>query len=421
MSEPAKSLLPFKPEKPKAFTVRSDKSHGGTVTIKVYPAWKDGAWRWRFSHANKEIMRSTRAKSKAAALKAANETARGAKAIEELEPERLRIVKAIAELPDLSWSDYEAIKARHHRDPCTVAAATEEFLELKEANAGSSPHNVRNLRRHLAVFCRRFGKREMDAVSTRDIDRWVSSLKTEKGETASPRTKLNLLRSVKSLFRWADGRIIPKHSNPAEDAQSPNVPAKTPETWTPAELQAMLEAVSPKYAAWLIVSAFAGIRTEEIIPTPGKGSNKTRLQWEDFKWERDLIEIPATTSKTGRRRLIPIQPALVAWLDHYGARGTSGNVHDGQPPHKPLYKRQGGKNVPYKPSETQRLGSLVGGWKRNALRHSFASYRCAIVGPGQSALECGHSEAEARKSYLDAKSEDEAKQYFGVMPGEGAE
>ena len=42
MSEPAKKLLPFKPAKPKAFAV---KSRGAGVTIKVYPAWKDGELR----------------------------------------------------------------------------------------------------------------------------------------------------------------------------------------------------------------------------------------------------------------------------------------------------------------------------------------------------------------------------------------
>jgi citrate lyase beta subunit len=51
------------------------------------------------------------------------------------------------------------------------------------------------------------------------------------------------------------------------------------------------------------------------------------------------------------------------------------------PPHTPA---KGGKEA-----ETTRLGKLLGGWRRNALRHSFLSYRAAQVGIAQAAREAG--------------------------------
>ena len=59
---------------------------------------------------------------------------------------------------------------------------------------------------------------------------------------------------------------------------------------------------------------------------------------------------------------------------------------------------------------------MVGGWKRNALRHSFISYRAAVpgVGIGQAAAEAGNSESQARKDYQDAKGADEAEEWFAM-------
>ena len=65
-----------------------------------------------------------------------------------------------------------------------------------------------------------------------------------------------------------------------------------------------------------------------------------------------------------------------------------------------------------------RIGRLIGGWKANALRHSFISYRAAQVGLGKTAMEAGNSEGEAKRSYNSAMSEVEANLYFSIFrPG----
>jgi hypothetical protein len=118
-----------------------------------------------------------------------------------------------------------------------------------------------------------------------------------------------------------------------------------------------------------------------------------------------LVIVRPETSKTGRRRVIPILPALDAWL-------------------RPIAKESGRMAPRIPPSagegramaETTRLGKLIGGWKRNALRHSWITYRAALVGISQTAMEAGNSESEARRSYVDAAGPDQAEAWFSVFP-----
>jgi hypothetical protein len=56
-------------------------------------------------------------------------------------------------------------------------------------------------------------------------------------------------------------------------------------------------------------------------------------------------------------------------------------------------------------------------WKRNALRHSFGSYRMeAVKNAGQVALEMGNSAAVVMKHYFDIVEARAAKEYWDIRP-----
>ena len=56
-------------------------------------------------------------------------------------------------------------------------------------------------------------------------------------------------------------------------------------------------------------------------------------------------------------------------------------------------------------------------WKKNALRHSFISYRVAdIQNVNQVALEAGNSAAILFKHYRELVRAEEAKKWFGIEP-----
>jgi len=59
-------------------------------------------------------------------------------------------------------------------------------------------------------------------------------------------------------------------------------------------------------------------------------------------------------------------------------------------------------------------------WPCNVLRHSFISYRIAVVkSADQVALEAGNSPAVIFKNYRELATDDEAAAWFNILPKEG--
>ena len=60
-------------------------------------------------------------------------------------------------------------------------------------------------------------------------------------------------------------------------------------------------------------------------------------------------------------------------------------------------------------------------WKRNALRHSFISYRvAALKDVARVSLEAGNSPNMIFTHYREIVTEDEANRWFGIQPDAGA-
>jgi integrase len=174
-------------------------------------------------------------------------------------------------------------------------------------------------------------------------------------------------------------------------------------TWAPAEAKLLLETVSPKWLPCEVLGLFAGLRRSEIW----------RLEWSAFKWDQrdrngEAAPIIAVMRKIARKirvdRLVPILPNLVTWLEPYRDRVG------------PLYPAAFKTNENAHSIEMSRIRAITGLTRKdNANRHSFGSYRLAIVKSfDQVALEMGTSNRKIRENYNDPKSELEAMQYFAL-------
>lgn len=380
-----------------------------SVTLDVRP-WRHPSGRdyWRAAYHDaagrrKFITRSTLAEAKSAAHAKAIEIGRGTVDLSALSPAVMRRLHQLLDAdPHLAMiDDFLAWKRRAKPEKPACDAVT-EFLAVKEANAGLSTQNVRTLRKHLAPLVDAIGQRALADVTPAELETLL---------VANPkngnRTRRNIRASWVTFFRWCrEMEYLPEGRTAAERVGTPIVAQGIPDTYSPGQLRAMLDAVRPEYLPWLAVAAFAGVRTDEICPIAG--SRKSPLDWEDFQWGRDIIIIRPQTAKTKRRRVVPILPALRAWLDPI--RKDAGPIHADTPAPTKRPKGRG------QHAETARLGGMIGGWLPNALRHSFISYRAAVVGLGQTAMEAGNSEAEAKASYNDAKGRDEADEWFSVFP-----
>ena len=164
------------------------------------------------------------------------------------------------------------------------------------------------------------------------------------------------------------------------------------EVFSPAEMTKILHAAPPHLVPILAIGAFSGIRMAEL----------NRLDWSAVDLDRRHIELRAGQAKTASRRIIPISDNLMVWIEPLVRQGK--------------VVRTAGLH-----REVTALVKALGiDWPQNVLRHSFISYRIAKVkSADQVALEVGNSAAIIFKHYRELATEDQADEWFGILPKPG--
>jgi integrase len=275
---------------------------------------------------------------------------------------------------------------RIRRHGITVEQLTGELLETKRKD-GRSEIYLRDLRNILAIFGRDFGSRAVAGITVEELDNWLRAL------PGSPKTRTNFRANIGVLFALARQRRIITE-NPIEFTAKPKLPDNPPEVFAVDELRGLLEAaqrVEPDVLPMLAIGAFAGLRDAEI----------KRLDWSEVDLARGHIEITAVKAKSARRRIVPIQANLSAWLRPYSTKG--GRV---------VPDRYRGK------LERSRKEAGLTRWPNNGLRHSFASYRLAAIGDApRVAHELGHTSPQMLYStYRELVLPSEAERYWNIRP-----
>lgn len=204
---------------------------------------------------------------------------------------------------------------------------------------------------------------------------------------------MNFRQNISVLFGFAKKRRMIA-DNPVSHTEKPKLPDTPPEILSVEEMRELLEAAqreAPDILPMLALGAFAGIRDAEI----------KRLDWNEVNLVRGHVEIKAAKAKSARRRIIGLQPNLVEWLRPY--IGKTGRV------------------VPqgYRSSlERVRKAAGITQWKKNALRHSFASYRLAATNNAAAvAADLGHESSRMLYStYREVVLPEEAERYWKLGP-----
>ncbi|MDA0765894.1 MAG: site-specific integrase [Verrucomicrobia bacterium] len=216
-------------------------------------------------------------------------------------------------------------------------------------------------------------------------------------ETLGPVTKNAFRTCLITMFGFAkrQGYLHPDRKTAAEQSESYKVPETEIEIFTGEEMKRLLLASHARIAPLVAIGAFAGIRSAEI----------RRLEWEDIKWDRGHIEIAGRKAKTAARRIVPLTDNLKAWLAPW--RDETG----------PIITM---RNVAGALTNLGPKAGVPGGWRKNALRHSYVSYRVALTGDvARTALEAGNSPEVIFRHYREVVDEQAAKDWFGIMPPEG--
>jgi integrase len=272
----------------------------------------------------------------------------------------------------------------------STAQVAAEFIESRRVS-GVSAIYVQHCTHHLNRFTEKV-KGNIAEVTVAQINQYLTGLKR-----LGPVSKNGIRRNIVTMFGFAkrQGYLHPDRKTAAEQSESFKEPETEIQIFTPEEMEKILLVAHARILPLIAIGAFAGIRSAEI----------RRLDWEDIKWDRGHIEIAGRKAKTAARRLVPLPENLKAWLAPW--REATGPIITMSDPSGAL-------------SDVAIKARISGGWRQNALRHSFISYRVAETGDvARTALEAGNSPKMIFRHYREVVDGEAAKAWFSITPPEG--
>jgi integrase len=274
---------------------------------------------------------------------------------------------------------------RHNRSDVprlTLAEVAEQFAASRR-QSGCSDHYIGQCRKTVGDLAAVFPGRTLADLRTAELDAWLGGL------SRAPKTKNGMRIILVACGNWAEGRgYLVKGASPFP-AMVRYKETKAPVTiFTPEQVASLLNQADATLRPFLAIGAFAGLRMAEI----------QRLDWRDIDLERGFITVDANKAKTRQRRLIPIVDNLKQWL-------------------APHLKICGPVALHKRPQIA--AARLCEGfeWQENGLRHSYISYRLAILhDTARVALEAGNSPEMIFEHYRELVKPETAKAWFSVLP-----
>ena len=268
----------------------------------------------------------------------------------------------------------------------------EMFERFMESKAGHSAAYQTGLKYTLPRFEKLHG-RVVATINADDLDRAM------KGMTATVRN--SFMRNLRAAFNFGKKREW-LTTNPVEKIEFAAVKQKEVVTLNPNEAAALMLAAEnaldliPYHA----LALFAGIRPMEL----------ERLEWRHVDMIEGHVEIVPEVSKTSRRRIIDMEPSLLAWLERFVARGgsTEGKIVDTANLRTRL--------------RAVRAAAGLEKWHQDVMRHSYASYWLAEHGDiNKLTMFMGHeSTAMLWKHYHRASKKKDAAAFWKIEPAPAA-
>jgi len=274
-----------------------------------------------------------------------------------------------------------------------VPAVVESFL-LSMEKAGASDRYQQDLKHRLGRVKDHF-RGYIDTIPVSELTAWLDGLKV------ASRTRNNFRGALVSLFAYAkqnghlprdrqtEAELLPSRSR----LKSSKVQAPIG-IYTAGQMAKILAAAPEHLRPLFALGAFAGLRSAEIY----------RIKWQDIR--KDYVIVEAGNAKTAARRLVPVQPALSAWLAT-AKRGEPDAELCARWSHEPTFT--------HTMSEAVRRAGVEP--VANGLRHSFISYRLAKTkDTAKVALEAGNSPNMIFRHYRELVTPAAATAWFKVLP-----
>ena len=273
------------------------------------------------------------------------------------------------------------------------AEVVEEFLTVKKQD-GMSYYYLHDCKCRLGKFAQDM-KCNIADIDANAVDVWLRGLQV------TGRTRNNYRAMLKTLFRFARSRgYLAKNEPTATDelAKAKYV-AKPVGIYTPDEFSKLLNLPdsltnTPKknIIPFFVLGGLCGLRHQET----------TRITWEDVDLTQRVVRVAAEKAKTGSYRLAPICDTAAEWLKLYVGKGTICTENQ---------------------TRCARYLAINNGikWKKNGLRHSYGTYRLAILKDVAAlSLEMGNSPKVIFEHYRLPVTEKDGKAFFNIFPSQPA-
>jgi integrase len=267
----------------------------------------------------------------------------------------------------------------------TFKTLFERFVASKH---GKSEAYLRGLRYTLPRF-----PRLHDCIVTEILP---SDIDAEMNEMTAA-VKNAFLRNLRAVFNFAVKRDW-LATNPIEKLDFETLKKTEVVTLSPKEAATLMAAAENHFdlLPYHALGLFAGIRPMEL----------ERLDWQHIDLTERHIEITAEVSKTGRRRIIEMEPNLVKWLSRFA--GAGGEMKGKLTPSTNLRSRL----------REVRTDAGIEKWTQDVMRHSYASYWLAEHGDiNRLTLNMGHESSDMLwRHYHKASKRKDAERYWQITP-----
>ncbi len=270
-----------------------------------------------------------------------------------------------------------------HQAPAAGSAAVIDVVNevlVAKAAKGVRHRYLVQLRLTLQDLVRHLGPDMLARdVTPASLEAWL--LRPEWGAHA----RRSYLIDARTLFAFAVRREYCR-SNPALAVEMPRLEDSPPGIHTPDQVRQVLEAARAQdldVCRLLAVQYFAGLR-------PAEASKIS-----DADIAGGFVRVSGAHSKTRKRRLVTVQPALQAWLDLGGSLPVTNRV-------RRYYRVRQAAGVP---------------WSHDVTRHTFVSYHLAQwKSASGTAMEAGHSEAILFRHYREVVTPAAAGEFWSIRP-----
>lgn len=267
----------------------------------------------------------------------------------------------------------------------------EEFA-LRLENGSATRRHKQTMDECLKKFEDRFGTDQIKTVSGMQIKDWLSSL------ALAVKTRNKILGYIRNAYGIAVDKGLLGEPLQVKSFPRGKKQELPPNPLSPDEAKRLLDAAEPSVLPFIAIGMFAGLRTSE----------RDFLDWNDIHLteQEPYIDLSAKISKTGRRRLVPVQPALKAFLEPFA-----------KPEGRIIPLTVNGLVAYQNAWERSVKKAALWPWSENRLRDSFVSYRYEATGSAETtAKEAGHSVNVMFDRYQKIVTREAAAKYWAISP-----